>query len=140
MKRATKYPLPASHDCEHCAAVAGRTMGRAGRHRCGALDYRGEDLPAHYPRFSTVDMQTACKYHRNMPNIQIRNVPEALHRILKAKAAIEGSSLSDFVRAELEQIAKRPTHRELRTRLRRRDPVHLSPTAADIIREFRDRD
>ena len=75
-----------------------------------------------------------------MPNIQIRNVPEDLHRILKAKAAIEGSSLSDFVRAELEQIAKRPTPRELRMRLRRRDPVQLSPTAADIIREFRDRD
>ena len=75
-----------------------------------------------------------------MPNIQIRNVPEDLHRILKAKAAIEGSSLSDFVRAELEQIAKRPTPRELRMRLRRRGPVQLSPTAADIIREFRDRD
>ena len=75
-----------------------------------------------------------------MPNIQIRNVPEDLHRILKAKAAIEGSSLSDFVRAELGQVAKRPTPRELRTRLRRRDPVHLSPTAADIIREVRDRD
>ena len=75
-----------------------------------------------------------------MPNIQIRNVPEDLHRILKAKAAIEGSSLSEFVRAELEQVAKRPTPRELRMRLRRRDPVHLSPTAADIIREVRDRD
>ena len=75
-----------------------------------------------------------------MPNIQIRNVPEDLHRILKAKAAIEGSSLSDFVRAELELVAKRPTPRELRTRFRRRDPVNLSPTAADIIREVRDRD
>ena len=75
-----------------------------------------------------------------MPNIQIRNIPEDLHRILKAKAAIEGSSLSDFVRAELEQIVKRPTPRELRRRLRRRDPVHLSPAAADIIREVRERD
>ena len=75
-----------------------------------------------------------------MPNIQIRNVPEDLHRILKAKAAIEGSSLSDFVRAELEQVAKRPTYRELRLRLLQRDPIHLSPTAADIIREVRDRD
>ena len=85
-------------------------------------------------------MQTACKYDRSMPNIQIRNVPDELHRILKAKAAIEGSSLSEFVRAELEQIARRPTLRELRTRLRRRDPVHLSPAAADVIREARQRD
>ena len=75
-----------------------------------------------------------------MPNIQIRNVPEDLHRVLKAKAAIEGSSLSDFVLAELAQLAKRPTPGEMRERLRRREPVHLSPTAADIIREVRDRD
>ena len=47
-------------------------------------------------------------YHGHMPNLQVRNVPEPLHRILKAKAAAEGSSLSDFVLAELELIAKRP--------------------------------
>ena len=75
-----------------------------------------------------------------MPNIQIRNVPEDLHRVLKAKAAIEGSSLSDFLLAELEQVAKRPTLRELRQRLRRREPVHLTPTAAEVIRELRERD
>ena len=75
-----------------------------------------------------------------MPNIRIRNVSKDLYRILEAKAAIEGSSLSDFVRAELEQVAKRPTHRELRMRLLRRDPIHPSPTAADIIRGVRDRD
>ena len=75
-----------------------------------------------------------------MPNIQIRNVPEDLHRILKAKAATERSSLSDFVLAELAQLAKRPTPGELRERLRRRDPVHLSPTAADVIREVREGD
>lgn len=75
-----------------------------------------------------------------MPNIQIRNVPEELHRVLKAKAATEGSSLSDFVLAELAQLAKRPTPGEMRERLRRREPVHLNPTAADVIREVRDRD
>ena len=79
-------------------------------------------------------------YRQSMPNIRIRNVPEGLYRILEAKAAIEGLSLSDFVRAELELAAMRPTHRELRMRLLRRDPIHPSPTAADIIREVRDRD
>ena len=59
---------------------------------------------------------------------------------LKAKAAAEGSSLSDFVLAELEMIAKRPTPREFRRRLRKREPVHLSPTAAEVIRELRQRD
>ena len=75
-----------------------------------------------------------------MPNIQIRNVPEELHRVLKVKAAIEGSSLSDFVLAELEQLARRPTPRELHERLRRRESVHLSPTAAEVVREVRERD
>ena len=74
-----------------------------------------------------------------MPNLQIRNVPEDLHRALKSKAALEGSSLSDFVLAELEQVAKRPTLRELRIRLRQREPVRLTPSAAEAIRELRDR-
>lgn len=75
-----------------------------------------------------------------MPNLQVRNVPDELHRVLKAKAAIEGSSLSDFVLAELERLALRPTARELRKRLRQRAAVHLNPPAADVIRDRRDRD
>lgn len=75
-----------------------------------------------------------------MPNLQVRNVPEELHRTLKAKAALEGSSLSAFLLTELEKIAKRPTLRELRQRLRQREPVHLNPTAAQIVRELRERD
>ena len=85
-----------------------------------------------------------CRLHAPiiecMPNIQIRNVPEDLHRVLKAKAATTGSSLSDFVLAELVQLAKRPTLGELRERLRRREPVDLRPASADVIREVRDRD
>ena len=75
-----------------------------------------------------------------MPNLQVRNVPAELHRALKSKAAMEGASLSDFVLAELERVALRPTPRELRERLRQRPAVHLEPTAADVIRERRDRD
>lgn len=75
-----------------------------------------------------------------MPNLQVRNVPEKLHRTLKAKAALEGTSLSAFLLPELEKIAKRPTRREFLQRLRMREPVHLNPTAAQIIREMRDRD
>lgn len=89
---------------------------------------------------STLDMHTACKYPGRMPNLQVRNVPEELHRTLKAKAALEGSSLSAFLLTELEKIAKRPTLRELRQRLRQREPVHLNPTAAQIVRELRERD
>ena len=53
---------------------------------------------------------------------------------------MEGSSLSDFILAELEKVALRPTPRELRERLRRRSAVQLNPTAAEAIRERRDRD
>ena len=85
-------------------------------------------------------MQNACKYNDCMPNLQVRNVPEELHRTLKAKAALEGTSLSAFLLPELEKIAKRPTRREFLQRLRTREPVHLNPTAAEIIRELRERD
>jgi len=75
-----------------------------------------------------------------MPTLQVRNVPVEIHRALKAKAAIEGSSLSDFVLAELEKLAMRPTPREFLELLRTREPVHLAPPAADVIRESRERD
>lgn len=75
-----------------------------------------------------------------MPShIQIRNVPESLHRRIKAKAALEGKSLSDFLRGEIEQIAERPTLRELRQRLAEREPASVSTPPADVIREERDR-
>ena len=85
-------------------------------------------------------MQNACKHDGCMPNLQVRNVPEELHRTLKAKAALEGTSLSAFLLPELEKIAKRPTRREFLQRLRMREPVHLNTTAAQLIREMRDRD
>ena len=75
-----------------------------------------------------------------MSNLQVRNVPTELHRVLKAKAAIEGLSLSDFLLPELEKLARRPTPRELRERLHRRSEVHSNPPAADVIRDQRDRD
>ena len=58
--------------------------------------------------------------------IQLRNVPEALHRGLKARAAMAGMSLSDYLLAEIKEIAERPTLAELRERLHKRKPV-LAP-------------
>ena len=70
--------------------------------------------------------------------IQIRNVPEAMHRTLKARAAMEGMSLSDYLLAELREIAEKPTMSELRQRIRRREPVSVPINAADIIRQERE--
>ena len=70
--------------------------------------------------------------------IQLRNVPEALHRQLKARAAMAGLSLSDFLIREARKIAEQPTPEEMAERLSQREPYRgkLSPTEA--LREERD--
>ncbi len=70
--------------------------------------------------------------------VQIRDVPEPVHRKLKARAADRGTSLSEYLRQELERIAETPTTKELRERLARREPVHTSETAAETIRAIRE--
>ena len=70
--------------------------------------------------------------------IQLCNVPDDLHRLLKARAALEGMSLSDYLIAEIRQSAERPTLRELRQRLHQREPISPDQSPADIIRELRD--
>lgn len=69
--------------------------------------------------------------------IQFRNVPEALHRVLKARAAMAGMSLSDYLLAEIKEIAERPTLSELRERLHKRKPVSVPLDTARIVREER---
>jgi plasmid stability protein len=71
--------------------------------------------------------------------IQIRNVPDALHRRLKSRAALSGMSLSDYLLAEIGEIADRPTMAEMRERLARRPRTEVSVPPADILREERDR-
>ena len=70
--------------------------------------------------------------------IQIRNVPEDIHRTLKARAAHAGMSLSDYLLKEIRQLAARPTLDELVERLRQRKPVRTRESAAEIIRRHRD--
>lgn len=70
--------------------------------------------------------------------IQVRNVPDTLHRSLKARAAMAGMSLSDYLLAEMREIAERPTLSELRDRLQRRERVAVPVSAAAIIRAERD--
>jgi plasmid stability protein len=70
--------------------------------------------------------------------IQIRNVPESVHKKLKARAAMEGMSLSDFLLSEIIRFAERPTITELRERLRKRSRTFPNTPPADIVREHRD--
>lgn len=70
--------------------------------------------------------------------IQLRNVPDRLHRSLKARAAMAGMSLSDYLLAEIKEIAEKPTLNEFRERLGRREPVELDVDIVRMIREERD--
>jgi len=70
--------------------------------------------------------------------IQLRNVPDTLHRSLKARAAMAGMSLSDYLLAEIKEIAERPTLAELRERLHQRKPVAVQLDTARMVREERE--
>jgi plasmid stability protein len=70
--------------------------------------------------------------------VQIRNVPEELHRRLKARAAIEGMSMSDYVLRELRKALDRPTRQEVLERLAGRPVRALRRSAAEVIRAERD--
>lgn len=70
--------------------------------------------------------------------IQLRHVPDDIHRALKARAAQEGVSLSDYLLQEVRHIAERPTISELRRRLAEREPVAPRVSSAKIVRAARD--
>jgi plasmid stability protein len=70
--------------------------------------------------------------------IQIRNVPDDLHRRLKARAAMAGMSLSDYLLKEIREVAERPTLEELRARLASRRGTTLSVSIAEAVRAERD--
>ena len=85
------------------------------------------------------DMRTACEHAHHMSKmVQIRNVPDALHRKLKSRAAEAGRTLSDFLLTELERLAARPTRDEMLTRIHSRKRVKLKTPAAVVIREERE--
>ena len=74
----------------------------------------------------------------HMTMIQIRNVPETLHRKLKSRAALAGMSLSDYLLAELGRMAEWPTAEEMRQRLARLSPTNPRITPEEAVRAERD--
>ncbi len=73
-----------------------------------------------------------------MPNVQVRHVPDDVHRRLKARAALSGQSLNEFLLARMTDIASVPTVSELADRIRARAPYE-GPSSAETIRAERDR-
>lgn len=70
--------------------------------------------------------------------VQLRHVPDDLHRKLKARAATAGMSLSDYLVAEVRRAAERPTIEDLRARLASRSPVRPSVLPAEVVRQKRE--
>ena len=85
-----------------------------------------------------LDMLITCKHVINMKMIQIRHVPDDIHRVLKARAAMVGMSLSDYLLDELRRRAEYPTMEELRIRLAQRSESNLGESPADAVRAERD--
>ena len=87
----------------------------------------------------TLDMRFAWNYANRMSTmVQIRNMPSDLHRRIKARAALEGMSLSDYLLREVRRAVERPTIEELRRRLSERTPVRLRTSPAAAVRAERE--
>lgn len=71
--------------------------------------------------------------------VQVRDVPEDVHRTLKARAATAGMSLSEYVRGMLARSTSRPTPAELRARIETRGRVALDEPSELAVRSIRDR-
>lgn len=70
-------------------------------------------------------------------HLQVRDVPDHIHRKLKARAALEGKSLSDYLLGEIQLLVGRPTMEELFAELESLEPVDIG-SSAELIREIRD--
>jgi antitoxin FitA len=71
--------------------------------------------------------------------VQVKGVPEGVHRTLKARAALRGQTLSDYLRGEMERLAARPSPDELLALLDHDAPAALGDSSAPEIRRGRER-
>ncbi len=86
-------------------------------------------------------MLGACDKLNNMTKmIQIRNVPDDLHRTLKVRAATMGMTLSDYLLSEIEQVAEKPTMQEWLEMVKHHEPVEADEPPEVTIRRIRDAD
>lgn len=74
-----------------------------------------------------------------MAMVQIRDVPDELHRELKSRAALAGMSVSEFLLMELRRSLERPTRDELLRRIATRAPARVRPRPADAVHAERKR-
>jgi len=91
------------------------------------------------PPSNRIDFPARKVHVLHMPKmIQIRHVPDRLHRRLTTRAAAAGMTLSDYLKAELEQVSTQLTPAEVRVRLSELEPVNVRESPAQTIRAMRD--
>lgn len=84
-------------------------------------------------------MHSVCYHSLRMGVLlQVRDVPEDVHRTLKARSAAAGVSLSEYVRSVLARSASRPTPTELRDRIRTRGVLEIDEPSEVAVRAIRD--
>ncbi len=66
--------------------------------------------------------------------IQIRNVPDEMHRQIKARAALAGMSMSEFILQELRRVVRTPSRDELLDRLGRLPGIEVEPSPEELVR------
>lgn len=69
--------------------------------------------------------------------LQVRNIPDRLHRELRRRAKARNQSLTDFVESILEREMARPPSEEVFDRIEREEPVELDISVAEILRSER---
>lgn len=99
--------------------------------------------PAESGRTALMSRSLTCAPHVNIIQhmskmIQLRNVPDSLHRQLKARAAMAGMPLSDYLIREVRKIAAYPSPEEMRERLGHREPYRGKTSPTDLVRAERD--
>lgn len=83
-------------------------------------------------------MLSACDHHLHMSMVQIRNVPDELHRELKVRAARAGMTLSDYLLGVVRHAVERPEPAELLRRVRERSTVYTTESPAAAVRAERE--
>ena len=84
-------------------------------------------------------MQLGCKMQDVSKSIQIRGVPDHVHRALAARAAAAGLSLSDYLLAEVTRVAERPPVAEVLARAGERSGGTSIAGIVRVVRSGRDR-
>lgn len=86
-------------------------------------------------------MQSACHVAilMVMKTIQIRRVPDGVHRALRVRAAAAGMSLSDYALQELERLAEHPPAAEVLMRAQSRAGGATQEAIVDAVRSGRAR-